>query len=165
MTSQTAPALRILALAGAVALTGCPSSASNPARAQEAANELNLNTRFGRMELAMEHVAAKEREGFARRHHAWGGGVRIADTELAGMRVKENEKDAEITVRVAWYAPNQQELKMTTVRQRWKNFEGDWLLVGEERLEGDIGLLGEPVVSVAPPRKENVQFPTIRLAD
>lgn len=145
-------------------LPGCPSHASSPARAQEAAHELNLNTRFGRMELAMEHVAAKERDEFGRRHRAWGSAVRIADTELAGMRLK-NEKDAEVTVRVAWYAPTQQELKVTTIRQAWKNHDGDWLLVGEERIDGDVGLLGEPVVAAPPTRRENLQFPTIRLAD
>ena len=131
---------------------------------QESATELNLNTRFGRMEMAMEHVAVKEREEFIRRHKGWGGHVRIADTEIAGLRLTAKE-DAEVSVRIAWYSQDEQELHLTTVRQKWHDHKGDWLLVGEERLDGDVGLIGETVLPVTPTHRENAQFPTVRLQD
>ena len=49
--------MRTTLLSGLVLLAiGCAGQ-SRPARMQEAATEVNLNARFGRMELASEHVA------------------------------------------------------------------------------------------------------------
>ena len=54
--------------AAALLCAACPAPLSRGARAQDAAQDMNLNVRFGRMEIAMERVAAKERDNFARRH-------------------------------------------------------------------------------------------------
>lgn len=154
-------------LALSLVLAGCPAvHQSPPVRAQEAASELNVNTRFGRMELAAEHVAPTARETFFETRRAWGGRIRVADYELAGLRMK-GDADAEIFVRVAWFRIDEGDLRATTLRQKWHDFKGDWKLVEEARIDGDVGLLGEPVVPVAAPsdpsRPRHVQFPTIRL--
>ncbi len=141
----------------------CAAPPNAMAQAQQAAQELNLDSRFGRNELAMEHVAPWAREQFAAHHRGWGTSVRVADIELAGMRA-HGEHDVDVIVRVAWYRPEQEELKMTTLRQSWKDSSG-WRLVSEQRIEGDVVLLGEPIVYVqAPPEaRPTPQFPTIRL--
>lgn len=132
------------------------------ASAQEAAQELNLDARFGRSEIAMDKVAPDARAAFAAHHHGWGTSVRVADIELAGMRA-HGEHDVDILVRVAWYRPEEQELRNTTVKQGWRNKNG-WQLVAEQCVEGDVGLLGEPVVYQAPePARSPAQFPTVRL--
>lgn len=147
-------------------LGGCPvMHQAPPARAQEAASELNLNAKFGRMELASERVAPKARDTFFESRRAWGGKVRVADYELQGLKMK-GEADAEVFVRVSWFRVDEQDLRGTTLRQRWHDFKGDWKLVEEARLDGDVGLLGEPVEPRAPgpataPRR--AQFPTIRI--
>jgi hypothetical protein len=151
-------------LALSFALTACAMPPGPVASAQEAAQELNLDTRFGRTEIAMDHVAPLARDSFAAHHSGWGTSVRIADLELAGTRAR-SEHDVEILVRVAWYRPEQQELHVTTVKQGWNDKNG-WQLVDEMRIDGDVGLLGEPVVFEAPPPGDRVspaQFPTIRL--
>jgi hypothetical protein len=154
-----------------VVLLGCPiGHQSGPARAQEAATELNVNTRFGRMELASERVAPAAREAFLARRKAWGGNVRVADYELAGFHMK-GENDAEMLVKVAWYRLDQGDLHITTLKQKWHDFKGDWRLVDESRAEGDVGLIGEtaPASESSPgagPTKgapRSAQFPTIRL--
>jgi hypothetical protein len=136
---------------------------SSAARAQEAAQELNLNARFGRLELVMERVAAKEREQFLQTHRTWGGGIRVADSELSGFHMT-SDSDAEVSVKVAWYRPDEGDLHVTVLRQKYHDHKGDWMLVAEERLDGEVGLLGEPVVMQAPdtPRPRS-QFPTIRI--
>ena len=144
---------------------GCPiGHQAPPVRAQEAANELNVNTRFGRMEMAAEHVSAPEREKFLARRKAWGGGIRVADYELAGLRMRGDE-DAETLVKIAWYRMDEGDLRTTTLRQTWHVLKGDWKLVDEARADGDIGLLGEPLPAAKPdtagPRR--AQFPTIHL--
>lgn len=149
----------------ALSTSACIANQSGAARMQEAASELNLNTRFGRLELAMENVSAKDRDAFIARHKGWGSRVRIADSELAGMHLTSKE-EAEVTVKVAWYKPNEQELRLTTIRQHYKDYSGSWKLESEQRLDGDIGLLGEPIEAVeAPAPMRHAQFPTVRLGE
>lgn len=163
--------LLLAALSLSALLCGCPfGHESPPARAQEAATELNLNTRFGRMELASEHVAPKEREAFLERRRTWGSSVRVADYEVAGFHMMKGDEDAEMLIKVAWYRIDQGDLRSTTIKQKWHDFKGDWRLVDETRADGDLGLMGErlPVPVVAPgspggaPAKP-AQFPTIHL--
>jgi hypothetical protein len=158
-------------------LLGCPvGHLSPPARAQEAATELNVNTRFGRLELAAEKVAPEHREAFLLRRKAWGSTVRVADYELAGLQMKKGEADADVLVKVAWYRVDQGDLHITVLKQKWHDFKGDWRLVDESRADGDAGLINDAVptaISPAanptspgePPQKKSAQFPTIRLGE
>ena len=152
------------------ALLGCPvGHQSGPARAQEAATELNVNSRFGRMELAAERVSPAQREAFLERRKSWGANVRVADYELAGFKMK-GEADAEMIVKVSWYRIDEGDLRTTLLKQKWHDFKGDWKLVAEARADGDLGLIGEPAplptakASTDPATaRRATQFPTIRL--
>ena len=166
MRSHSGLAAFVLALP---LLTGaCLAASHGPAKAQEAAMDMNVHARFGRMELATELVAPKARKEFAEHRRGWGGKVRIADTELAGLRMID-EDNAEVTVKVAWYDMALQELHVTTLRQKWHAFSGDWKLTGEERTDGLPGLMGDapPAAAksdgdvVAKPR--NARFPAVHL--
>ena len=150
-------------LAIAFAGTACAMPPGPLASAQEAAQELNLDARFGRTEIAMDHVAPSARDAFTAHHRAWGTGVRVADVELAGMRA-HGDHDVEILVHVAWYRPEEQELHSTTLKQGWNDKNG-WQLTTESRIDGDVGLIGEAIVFEAPPGGERppAQFPTVRL--
>lgn len=153
-----------LALSASLVLTGCPFGQQSPAaRAQEAANELNVHMRFGRMELAAEHVVPAARQAFLERRKTWGGHIRVADYEFAGFHMK-GDNDAEMLVKIAWYRIDEGDLRVTTLKQKWHAFKGDWKLVDELRSDGDIGLLGEArSPSTATTAGRNVHFPTIRL--
>ncbi len=143
---------------------GCPlGGQSKPARAQEAALELNLNARFGRMELAAEHVAPKARDAFFDKRKGWGTTIRVADYDMTGLRM-QGEDDAETVVRVAWFRATENDLRTTTLKQKWHDFKGDWKLTEETRIDGDLGLLGEPAAPrEAPAALRRAQFPTITL--
>ncbi len=161
--ASTAAAIALLAsLAVGCGLAG----QSKPAKAQEAALELNLNARFGRMEMAAEHISPKARDAFFERRKAWGGSVRVADYDLTGLKII-GEDDAESYVKIAWYRANEGDLRVTTVKQKWhSDAKGDWKLTEEQRVDGDVGLLGEPPVArttaaAAAPKRS--QFPTIYL--
>ncbi|MEO8796865.1 MAG: hypothetical protein ABI551_03195 [Polyangiaceae bacterium] len=161
--------MRNLALVIGVALatSGCLGQ-SGPAAAQEAARELNVNLRFGRMELVMERVSPGLRDAYVAQHRNWGSTIRIADSELDGMRLLSKE-EALVIVKIAWYEPTEQELRVTTLRQTWKKEKDSWLLTAEARADGDLGLLGEhvPPASKADPneRRPPAQFQTVRIAD
>jgi hypothetical protein len=152
-----------MVFAFAFVAAGCAMPPGPLASAQEAAQELNSDARFGRTEIAMDHVAPLARDTFTAHHRGWGTSVRVADVELAGTRA-HSDHDVEILVRVAWYRPEEQELHVTTVKQGWSDKNG-WQLVDETRADGDVGLLGETVVYEGPPPGDRppAQFPTVRL--
>jgi hypothetical protein len=150
-----------------VLLPACPFSGKQ-SLARDAASELNLNSRFDRTQMVMEHVAAKERAEFTRSHHAWGGEVRVTDAEIAGFKMI-NPNEAEVQVHVAWFLLGEGELRSTVLRQKFEDDKkGHFLLVREERIEGDVGLLGERMETARPPAElagPPPQFPTVKLGE
>jgi hypothetical protein len=152
----------LAALSLSFATAACPAMPTPIATVQQEAQDLSVDARFGRMELAMEKVAPAERDEFAAHHRAWGSQIRIADVELAGTR-KKSLDEIRVLLHVSWYRPEENELRQTTIEQIWRNGSG-WQLAQERRSDGDAGLLGEPDdraprVDAGPP----AHFPTVRL--
>jgi len=111
----------------------------------------------------LEKVAPAAKAAFVKAHSSWGGRITIADTELGNFKMS-NTEDAEMTLRVTWYNAADQELRSTLLRQKWHGKGGNWLLTSEDRIDGDIGLLGEQVVVQAPEQVlTHAQFPTVRI--
>src|ERR1019366_3746476 len=123
-------------------LLACAGIGTPASHAQEAAQNIAENERFGRIELVLEKVAAGERPAFVKAHAAWGNRITIADTELGNFHMSGTD-DAEMNLRVTWYNASEQELRSTLLRQKWHGTKGNWLLTSEERVDGDVGLLGE----------------------
>lgn len=147
-----------------IGLAACALPPTGVQRAQQTAQDFNLDSRFGRDDLALSRVDPKVRDEYAEHHKAWGAGIRIADIEMAGFK-PHGDTDVEVFVRVAWYRMDQQELRTTTLKQAWHSASEDWLLVSEQRADGDPGLLGDPVVVETPPGpRPNPQFPTVQLS-
>ncbi|HSQ63160.1 MAG TPA: hypothetical protein VLM85_08080 [Polyangiaceae bacterium] len=146
-----------------VIATGCMMPPTGAALIQQTAQEFNFDTRFGRMEMAVEQVSPKYLERFQKRHRYWGGVIHVTDAEMMGMKMKGQE-DCDVDVRVGWYRVNEGDLRTTIVRQRWHRFTAGWRLDGEERADGDVGALGEAVDVIEPdaPTK-SAQFPTVQL--
>jgi hypothetical protein len=152
----------LLGISGSL-LLACGGIGTPASHAQEAAQNIAENERFGRIELVLEKVSPGERPDFVRSHSAWGGRITIADTELGNFHMTGTE-DAELNMRVTWYDASNQELRSTLLRQRWHGPKGAWMLTAEERIDGDFGLLGEKVVVQAPDEAPtHAQFPTVRI--
>jgi hypothetical protein len=143
-------------------LAGCPAPPNSLARGQQAAQEFNLDSRLGHRELSLDRVAPEGREQYRSQHRAWGTSVRVVDVELVGVKA-QGERDMTAFVRVAWYRPEDEELRTTTVEQSWTDKPAGWLLVQEHRVEGEMGLLGEQVFYQGPEARRPMQFPTVRL--
>jgi aspartate aminotransferase-like enzyme len=145
----------------ALSLLGCMHALSPAQKMQDAANDLTTAVRFSRIDAALERVSIEGREDFIRKHAAWGSAIRVADCELAGLRMVDQE-NATVTLTVSWQRIDESDLRGTQITQRWKSHTGKWLLESEERLAGDVGLLGESttVVRSAPTR---TQFESITI--
>jgi hypothetical protein len=133
--------MKRLALLALLALGAC-AAPSKAVRVQEVATELNMGLRFGRIELAVDKVARDERANFIKRHQAWGGAVRIVDLEMSGLTFRESG-EADVFLSVNWQRTSGMDSLSTVIHQEWKDFKGTWMLVKEERSQGDAGLLGD----------------------
>ncbi len=149
--------------AALVLLSACGMPPTGVQRGQQTAQEFNLDSRFGRSELALARIDPDLRDEYSAHHKAWGTAVRVADIEMAGMK-PHGDADVDVFVHVAWYRMNEQELKQTTLKQHWHSKTDAWLLTSESRMDGDPGLIGEPVVQEGPTEaRPPAQFPTIRI--
>lgn len=137
-----------------IALASCMGSMTPMMKLDDAVKETNDAARFGRTDLAVERVVPASRTAFVKRHRLWGNEVRIVDVEYGGVE-KMTEGEAVIIVGFGWYRPAEGTLRTTMVRQTWKNDKGTgpWFLADEERVSGDLGLLGESVKVVVPERE------------
>ena len=151
-----------LGLSGSL-LFGCAGIGTPESHAQDAVSSITENERFGRGELVLEKVAPTIRTEFLKAHSAWGGRITIADTELGSFHMVGKD-GAEVNVRVTWYS-TEQELRSTLIHQKWHADKGNWQLSGEERIDGDFGLLGEKVIVQQPEEQvtHTAQFPTVRI--
>lgn len=155
------PALcRIVAALLFASVSGCLAPPGAAQRATDAAREMNLAARFGRMDVAVSHTANGARAAFLERRADWGKTVRVLDVELSGMAMSD-EKNALIYVDVAWARVDESTLRSTRIAQSWRDDDeaGGWRLVREQRVAGDVGLFGEHVDIVRPPQRD-VQFAT-----
>ena len=138
---------------GACMMTQPPSE-----KATDAARELNLAARFGRIDIAAGRTASEARADFIQRRAQWGGMIRVVDVELGGMSMPDSDH-AEFQVDYSWMRADEDTLRTTRVSQRWNSLKGGWALESEKRVAGDVGLFGEHV-DVLRPVQHDTQFAT-----
>ena len=148
----------VLALACVLCLTACPMPPPASEKATDAARELNVAARFGRIDIAAGLAAAGARDEFLRKRAQWGGNIRIVDVELGGLSMADSSH-AVFQVDYAWMRMDEDSLRSTRVAQRWTSSKGGWVLEGEKRVSGDVGLFGEHVEVLRPPQRD-AQFAT-----
>jgi hypothetical protein len=140
-------------------LASCLAVPSASERATDAARELNVAARFGRMDIAMGLTSGAARKNFLSRRGEWGRSVRIVDVELSSMTMPDGDH-AEIHVDYSWTRVDEGVLRTTRIAQHWEDMGGGWKLVREKRLLGDLGLFGEPLPNARSEPHPDVQFAT-----
>jgi hypothetical protein len=140
------------------ALGACMPSQVPAREVSDVARDFNLAARFGRMDVAAERTSDAHRSQFLASRAEWGKDLRVLDVELANLDVPDSEK-AEVIVDVSWVRVDENLLRSTRLRQSWENPGGGWQLSAEQRIGGDVGLLGESVM-VLRPETRDAHFPT-----
>lgn len=156
---QSAPLWRWLGRGGVLvllALAGCvpPTPAQ---KATDAARELNMGARWGRMNEAIGRAAPKAQAEFAKRRANWHDKLRIVETELTSLNMKD-AMHATVQVDVSWMFDDDPTLRVTRLTQEWSDADGKWLMVSEKKIGGDPGLFGEKVKKAEKPR--DTHFPS-----
>ncbi len=143
MTRRRPLALALLTLLPAAGLAACISPPTAADRLTDAAYEMNMATRFGRMDVALSYIGEKARKHFVSTHASWGRGIRISDLEFAGVDMPSKE-EATVLVHVSWQRIDESELRTTSIIQKWKDVEDKgWLIVEEKRVSGEAGLVDD----------------------
>jgi hypothetical protein len=141
------------ALLAGLLLSACVIPPTPAQRLSEAAYDFNDAARFGRMDIASEHVREIARDEFGRKHAAWGKTVRVVDFEVSRLSMRK-DGDADVLVTVSWQRTDETSMRTTELAQRWTSTRGTWAIISEEERGGDRGLIGEvdkPKSDDAPP--------------
>lgn len=129
-------------------------------RASDAARDLNVAARFGRMDVALALTGEKWRPKFVKSRQEWGRNIRVFDVELAGFSMAEGGH-ANVEVDYSWSRAGEGTLRSTRVAQEWRDSGRGFRMVREHRVAGDVGLLGEPAPEPsAVAERRDVQFAT-----
>ena len=124
-------------------VTACVAPPGPMERLSFSAYGLNNATRFGRLDVALSHVAAEEQGDFMHRHSKWGRDIRIVDLELQGLRLI-TPGTAEVQLTVSWHRLDQTTIRTSNLAQKWTQGKSGWELVEEVRAGGSAGLFAEP---------------------
>jgi len=128
-------------------------------RATDAARNLNVAARFGRMDAALELTSTGMRKAFLEHRSKWGKELRIVDVELSGFTMPDGDR-AEVEVEYSWSRVDETRLRSTRIAQEFRDPGGGFQLVRERRISGDMGLFGEFVEAPSTGPRHDVQFAT-----
>lgn len=121
-------------------------------RLTNAAYDLNTATRFGRMDVAVAHVASHAQADFMARHRDWGRDLRVVDVELSGLRMVTPDT-AEVTLAVSWHRLSSANIETSFVAQKWTSTTDGWKLATELRASGAPGVFSAPLEDQAKPKE------------
>jgi hypothetical protein len=126
-------------------------------KATDAAREMNMGARWGRMNEAVALTAPKARAAFSKNRALWHGELRIVETELTGLNMKDGTH-ATVHVDVSWMFVDDPTLRVTRLKQEWSDADGKWVMLSEKTTSGDPGLFGEEVKKADKP--QDMHFPS-----
>src|SRR5690606_1549595 len=119
------------------ALAGCIFQNLSPTQAlSDQVYHLNDESRWARLDLAVQRVAPAYRQTFVDLRRDWGRHIAIADTEVSALVLAEDMESATSRVEINWYDQRSMQLRSTTLRQRWIKTEGGFLLAEETIIGG-----------------------------
>lgn len=133
----------VLLAAAAWAAIGCVPPASPSQLLADSAYDMNVATRFGRMDVALDYVSESSREDFTRRHRAWGKDLRVVDVEVTKLDMRGNDQ-ADVALNVIWLRQDEAQTRTTQLAQSWQDGRGGWRMTSEKQSGGDAGLIDEP---------------------
>jgi hypothetical protein len=132
-------------LAVGLCFSGCVLANMTPqARFSEAAHTLNDASRWGQVDLAIEHVSPRYMSRFTDRHREWGDQVGIAEVQVTRLQLSPDHQTATAEVSLSWFSDGGVMIKSSTITQKWETERGKFKLVDEAVRRGDSSVFAEP---------------------
>ena len=136
---------RLVGAAFGFGLVGCTLANLTPqARFSEAAYTLNDASRWGQVDLAMQHVSPRYQERFTARHRQWGEQVSIAEVDLVRLQVADDRQSATSEINLSWFNDGGVMVKSSSITQKWEAEHGKFKLVDEAIRRGDPNVFAAP---------------------
>lgn len=116
----------------------------------DAIRSYNDGVRWGRYEVAANHIAPKERAQFVDDADERAKDLRITQYDVVQVE-RRGKSAATVHVKVEWYKESEGTLHETHAKQTWEKHGGAWIMVQEARLRGfEMPGLPEPPSSEQP---------------
>jgi hypothetical protein len=137
--------MRYLVIALLLLTNACLMGSLSPQKKlNDSIRDVNDSSRWGRIDLAIQYVEPTYRDTFLKSRYKWGRLFRIADTEVVRVELNSDKDRAVSLMSISWYRIDQMTLHHTIVRQKWKDYDGTYLLTAEDVFEGDALLMQAP---------------------
>ena len=164
--------LRAFVFSIVATLAGCMPNAG--ARLGETANDYLVHLRFGRVGVLPGYEKPEARAKLAELHAPLGHERQITDVDIVSLTTKDDA--GTVIAQVAWYAPGESILRVSSVEQHWvKGAGGTWLVEDESVVAGDPGFFpkkgsdtdaaarGEEKAAPSKGLGKGAHFPTVRI--
>jgi len=164
--------LRAFVFSIVATLAGCMPNAG--ARLGETANDYLIHLRFGRVGVLPGYEKPEARAKLAELHAPLGRERQITDVDIVSLTTKDDA--GTVVAQVAWYAPGESILRVSSVEQHWvKGGGGTWLVEDESVVGGDPGFFlkkreaaegaarGDEKPAPSKELGKGAHFPTVRI--
>ncbi len=95
----------------------------------------NDGVRWGRYEVAANHVPAAQRSQFVDEADARAKDLHITEYDVVRID-RRGEEEARVQVKLSWYRESEGTLRETQSMQTWERHGKQWVIVDESRLRG-----------------------------
>lgn len=127
----------LLPLALLFVLPACMSDLSRQSRLAKNLNRYADDVRWARWNDAAQMMVPSLRAPFLAAGRRRGPDFRVADLEMGGLAMDEEEERAVVQVQIEWYTMRQTFMRSTLVELEWRYLEGEWMMVGEKHAGGE----------------------------
>lgn len=105
----------------------------------------NDDFRWARWDVVGQSMTPEENTLFQERRDLIGKDLVIADYEVTSVHFLPGSRAATVDVTLQWYKKNDLIVREGTLRQRWEERAGRWLMISQRRIHGDrFPLVPEP---------------------
>jgi hypothetical protein len=112
----------------------------------------NDDFRWARWDIVGQSLTPQENALFQERKNLVGKDLVIADYEVTSVQFIQGSRAATVEVTLEWYKKSDPTVRQATLKQRWEQQAGRWMMVKQRRVRGDrFPLVPEPAEEKAAP--------------
>jgi hypothetical protein len=136
-------------LAMILVLAACGAAPQSGDTLVDSIRAYNDGVRWGRFEVAANHIPAKQRSQFVDDNDDRAKDVKITQYDVVDVAQK-TERAAKVHIKMEWYSDREGTVHETHAVQTWERRGKEWMMVDETRLKGtEMPGLPEPLMTDA----------------
>ncbi len=118
----------------------------------------NDDFRWARWDIVGQSLPSEENVLFQERRNLLSDDLVIADYEVTSVHFVQGSRAATVEVTLQWYRKADPTVRQATLRQRWEQRSGRWMMIKQRRVRGDrFPLVPEAVEEKTSPATESAR--------